>query len=149
MTTLPHYNSIINNISQYFFEAHTFTKNLLSESFITYTSKNISCDAYARYLEKLDYEFMISFKCKKHYIVKDIKSRCIETEFGTLSFKRRYYIHKQTMQYYFYLDSEILSLKPYQRLSNDLISNILSNVTIDSYQRITYLKQRFIILYVV
>ena len=136
MINIPHYNDFINSYSNYFFDMHNSSASLLTETFMSFTANLILVDAYAKYLEKLDYQFFNSQQRKLSFNVKHIRSRSIDTTFGTITFKRRVYQHKITKKYFYYIDNIILNLTNYQRLSNELIANIFNDVTTDSYQSI-------------
>ena len=136
MINIPHYNDFINSYANYFFDIHNSSTSLVAENLVTLISNSISIAAYTKYLEKLDYQFFNSQQRKLSFNVKHIRSRSIDTTFGTITFKRRVYQHKVTKKYFYYIDDIILNLAAYQRLSNELITNIFNDVTTDSYQTI-------------
>ena len=89
----------------------------------------------ANSLELLDLLFLNSDYRKQNYFVKQIRSRTIVNTIGTIQFRRRQYQSKHDDSYYYFID-DIMNLKPYKRLSWALITQVLKQVTIDSYQRI-------------
>ena len=89
----------------------------------------------AKNLELLDHLFLNSDYRKRNYYVKQIRERTIVNTIGTINFKRRQYQSKNDGSYYYFID-EILNLQPYKRLSWGLITQVLNQVTTDSYQRI-------------
>lgn len=89
----------------------------------------------AEKLELLDQIFLNSDYRKRNYYVKQIRERTIVNTIGTITFKRRQYKSKHDNSYYYFID-DIMNLKPHKRLSWGLITQVLKQVTTDSYQRI-------------
>ena len=139
MLNVPQFSDFINNYSD-FLLLSSFDKfksfNLVTEKTIIYHSNIISQLAYATYLEKIDNLFFNSPYRLSNFKVKQIRSRTIDTTFGSITFKRRQYINKWNGKYFYYIDNEILNLVKYQRLSNELLSEIYYFVCSESYQKV-------------
>lgn len=126
---LPHFLNTINqtNLS---FDDFIINEKKTKDNYI----KSNEIDM-AKSLEILDELFLHSDYRKRNYYVKQIRERTIVNTIGTINFKRRQYQSKYDNSYYYFID-DIIDLKPYKRLSWGLITQVLKQVTTDSYQRI-------------
>ena len=138
MINLPQTEETLNNYSNFLLN-NTNNNSFNPFNFDDFHEKLLydGKTSYASYLEKLDDLFANSDARKKSYHIKAKRTRSIETpHFKTITFKRRLYIHKVTGDTFYYIDESFLKLTRYQRISNQLKTKILSEVTELSYQKI-------------
>jgi hypothetical protein len=138
MNNIPHFNDFVTAFAEDLIKKSISNGNfnLISEKEMIFKINELAKRAYGLYLEKLDNDFFKSEKRKCNYKIKQIRPRVIDTIFGSVTFKRRQYIDKRNNQYFYYIDSETLNIKKYQRLSNELIANIIKDVTEFSYPQV-------------
>jgi hypothetical protein len=136
MNTITQEEAFINYLTTIFVKEHFTNSTFISQENALKMSTGLLIQAYANYLEHIDEVYFKSPERKRSFKVKQKITRTVETIFGSVKFIRRQYQSIANNSYFYYVDNHILNLLPYQRLSNELIANILEKVVTDSYQRI-------------
>lgn len=129
----------ISNISQVLLESfiniQSKTKTLLNplaEKDLEFFFKQQNNSAIGEYLSSLDDLFANSLERKKHYTIKQIRSRTIITTLGSITFKRRQYQSRKDGTYFYYID-HLIELESRERLSTTLKLEILKMLTKYTY----------------
>ncbi|MGX8680906.1 MAG: UPF0236 family transposase-like protein, partial [bacterium] len=93
-------------------------------------------DSFIKHLEYLDEQFFASDMRKESYLAKDKQSRTIIFSFGEVTINRRRYALRSGKGSFFFIDS-LLGIPKYQRVSKQVIANILHSISYDhlSYQK--------------
>lgn len=100
-------------------------KNTFKIDNLAYESYNLSLEILKNTLESIDDNIFSRPERMRRYYVKGFYNRTVTTCYGTVSFKRRLYIDKDTREYVFLLD-KLIELKSYSRLTNQAILAIVS-----------------------
>lgn len=131
-------DTIINSFYNYISELPQSPNPLFWESNYINFSSNLIKTLFIQVLHQIDELFFESQERINSYYSKDKQLRTIVTTFGTISFYRRRYINKHTHKSFHYIDY-LLGLSKYQRVSNQVISQILHNISFDhdSYRKAT------------
>jgi|GEM_PF-1644022 len=108
--------------------------NLLNEYKLHGQLDDLNKLLISTYIENLDLIFANSQYRKDTYYIKQIRTRTLVTTLGAITFKRRQYRHRETNEYFYYIDS-LFELAAYQRLSNTLKFEVLKMVTQTSYSK--------------
>ena len=92
--------------------------------------------SFKNHIEALDEQFFTSEERKLHYLAKDRKPRTIIFSFGEVTINRRRYIPRNGKGSFYFIDS-LLGLAKYQRVSQQVVANILHSISHDhlSYQK--------------
>lgn len=99
------------------------TRNKFKIDNLAQTSYEVSLDILKRSLEAIDNEIMSKPERKHQYKVHGFYSRTITTTYGTITFKRRLYVNKETNESVFLLDA-LVGIHPYNRITDDAILKI-------------------------
>ena len=120
-------------ISDFYSLVKTFFKNIFpfklsfEQQFKLFITKAFEI-LFRVYVKKVDDSFFYSNERKDRFKSKGFIKRTVTTAFGYVTFERRKYVDKKTGVFY-YIDEKI-GLKRYRRLSEELIFNILLNISI-------------------
>lgn len=133
MNIIPNITNYLNTqLNSFFTNFVTSPKSLqLLEYKLPNLIQSLSLQSLAMVLESIDDTFVSSIERKCNYTIKDKKERTINTVSGSLTFSRRYYLHRTTNTYYFYLD-DFLELLPYKRCTPYVETSILENLAKDT-----------------
>lgn len=97
--------------------------------------QSISCETYARMLERYDEIYRDSYERKMQYTIKDRRERTLITTIGNIRFRYYCYQSRTSGKYYSYLHT-FLKLKSGNRISPQMKYEILKRVVIYSYRQI-------------
>lgn len=101
-------------------------------------STNLTHQLFIQLLAYIDEQFFHSQYRKNSYLSKDKQSRTLVTLFGTITFSRRRYIHKDSGSSFHYIDY-LLGLSKHQRVTNQVLAQIIHSISFehDSYRKAT------------
>lgn len=135
---LPHLSTISNTLFHTGYELPLSPNPLFWESHYLQFSSQLIQNLFIQYIEHIDELFFHSVDRKHTYYSKDKQSKTLVTLFGTITFKRRRYINKLTGSSFHYIDY-LLGISKYQRVSNQVIAQVLHNISFehDSYRKAT------------
>lgn len=107
----------------------TFVKN------VEQTMRNLSVDLVEDVMEKTEESIFSSPHRKDNYRVqRSNDKKVISTIIGDVTLNRRYYQHKEQLNYIYLLD-DFLGLEPHQRIDGNLEEDILRKASDMSYQK--------------
>ena len=124
----------------HFFDSSIYSSHnpLLWESNYLNFSSQLIQQLFIDYLRNIDECFFHSDERKNSYYSKDKQPRTLVTLFGTITFTRRRYTNRSTGNSFHYIDY-LLGISQYQRVTNQVVSQIFHNVSCDhdSYRKAT------------
>ena len=124
----------------HFFDSSIYSSHnpLLWESNYLNFSSQLIQQLFIDYLRHIDECFFHSDERKNSYYSKDKQPRTLVTLFGTITFTRRRYTNRSTGNSFHYIDY-LLGISQYQRVTNQVVSQIFHNVSCDhdSYRKAT------------
>jgi Uncharacterised protein family (UPF0236) len=132
-TIITHFAKKLNR----FFEnnGNIFNTGSWENNFIKLTDE-VRRQAFIAMLEEMDEEFFHSKERKDAYLSKDRIQRTLTTTFGSISYTRRKYTHKEHRTSFYFIDT-LLNLSRYQRVSDETQVAVLRDIVEDklSYEK--------------